>query len=167
LNGDNQFNDRPAYATAASTDTMQPAYGKFDLDPATNAQRIPYDAGTGPTQFSMNLRVAKTFGIGPRASACSGGAASSGGPGGQGGGGLGPGGLSGSGGPPKLDQAAARRYSLTISAMSHNVFHHVSLAAPDGVLESPLFGKSTAIAGGFFGSAAANRRFEMQATFSF
>ena len=66
LNGDNQFNDRPAFATASSTDTMRTAYGNFDLDPAWNEQRIPYNYGNGPTQFSMNLRVSKSFGIGPR-----------------------------------------------------------------------------------------------------
>jgi hypothetical protein len=32
--------------------------------------------------------------------------------------------------------------------MAHNVFNRVNLAVPDGVLESPLFGKSTALAGG-------------------
>jgi hypothetical protein len=75
--------------------------------------------------------------------------------------------LSGNNGPPKLDQAAPRRYSLTFSAMGRNVFNHVSLAAPVGVLESPLFGQSTAISGGFFGSSAANRSIDLQATFSF
>jgi hypothetical protein len=60
-----------------------------------------------------------------------------------------------------------RRYSLTFSAMAHNVFNHVNLAAPVGVLESPLFGQSTALAGGFFSSAAANRSIDLQASFSF
>ena len=31
LNGDNQFNDRPAYATAASTNALKTNYGTFDL----------------------------------------------------------------------------------------------------------------------------------------
>lgn len=59
LNGDNQYNDRPAYATASSTDVMQTAYGNFDLTPAWNATRIPYNHGTGPAQFSMKLRVTR------------------------------------------------------------------------------------------------------------
>jgi hypothetical protein len=180
LNGDNQYNDRPSYATASSTDTLQTAYGDFDLDPSADATRIPYNVGTGPAQFSMNLRLSKTFGIGPRVQGGSTGGTSNGGPGGPGGGpggggpgggppggGLGPGGLSGNTGPPRLDQVAPRRYSLTLSAMSRNVFNHVSLAAPVGVLESPLFGQSTAISGGFFGSAAANRTVDFQASFSF
>jgi hypothetical protein len=177
LNGDNQYNDRPAYATAASTDTMDTAYGNFDLDPGASEARIPYDLGTGPAQFSMNLRVSKTIGIGPRVAGGvggsqgggpGGGGGHGGGPGGgPGGGGLGPGGLSGSNGPPRLDQVVPRRYSLTFSAMAHNALNHVNLAAPDGVLESPLFGKSTALAGGFFNSAASNRSIDLQASFNF
>jgi hypothetical protein len=176
LNGDNQYNDRPAYATASSTDTLDTAYGNFDLNPSATAKRIPYDLGTGPSQVSMNLRVSKSFGIGPRVAGGVGG--SQGGPGGGGhgggpggggppGGGLGPGGLSGSNGPPRLDQTVPRKYSVTFSAMGHNVFNHVNLAAPVGVLDSPLFGKSTALAGGFFNSAASNRSIDVQASFNF
>jgi hypothetical protein len=176
LNGDNQYNDRPAYATASSTDTLDTAYGNFDLNPSATAKRIPYDLGTGPSQVSMNLRVSKSFGIGPRVAGGVGG--SQGGPGGGGhgggpggggppGGGLGPGGLSGSTGPPRLDQTVPRKYSVTFSAMGHNVFNHVNLAAPVGVLDSPLFGKSTALAGGFFNSAASNRSIDVQASFNF
>jgi hypothetical protein len=179
LNGDNQFNDRPAFATAASTNTMQTSYGTFDLDPAWNQSRIPYNYGNGPGQFSMNLRVGKTIGIGPKLTGAA--AGNSGGPGGGGpppgggprggpggpGGGLGPGGLSGSGGPPRFDQEAARRYSLTFTAMGRNILNNVSLAQPVGVLESPLFGKSTALSGGFFSSAASNRSIDLQVAFSF
>ena len=32
LNGDNQFNDRPAFATSSSTDVMNTTYGSFDLE---------------------------------------------------------------------------------------------------------------------------------------
>ena len=182
LNGDNQFNDRPAFATASSTQTMRTAYGNFDLDPAWNQSRIPYDFGTGPGQFSMNMRVSKSIGIGPKltetAAAASGGQGGPGGPGGGGpphgggpgggpGGGLGPGGLSGSGGPPRLDQAATRRYSLNFTAMARNVFNNVNLAQPVSVLESPLFGKSNALAGGFFSSAASNRSIDLQVSFNF
>jgi hypothetical protein len=180
LNGDNQFNDRPALATASSTNTLETAYGTFDMDPAWNQSRIAYNSGTGPGQFSMNLRVSKSFGIGPRVA--SGSAAASGGPGGPGGGGpppgggpggggpgggLGPGGLSRSGGPPRLDQTTARRYSLNFAAMSRNVLNNVNLAQPVSVLNSPLFGKSNALAGGFFSSAASNRSIDLQVSFSF
>ena len=177
LNGDNQYNDRPAFATAASLDTMATKYGTFDLDPGANETRIPFDLGNGPAQLSLNLRVSKSIGIGPRVERGAG--ASGGGPGGgpppgggphgsgPGGGGLGPGGLSQSGGPPRLDQALQRRYSLTFAAMGRNVFNNVNLAQPVGVLESPLFDKSNALSGGFFSSPASNRSIDLQMTFSF
>lgn len=178
LNGDNQFNDRPAIASAAGSDTVQTSYGLFNLNPAATQPRIAYNAGTGPSQFSTNLRISKSFGIGPRVEgAPSPGQGGPGGPGGPGGGpppgggpggGLGPGGLSGgSGGPPKLDQAVARRYTLNFAVMGRNIFNNVNLAAPVGVLQSPLFGKSNALAGGFFSSPAANRSVDLQMTFSF
>ncbi len=178
LNGDNQFNDRPALATAASTSVMQTKYGTFDLDPSADEARIPYNSGTGPGQFSMNMRVSKSFAIGPKVvgSASNGGAGGpgggpppGGGPGGGGppGGGLGPGGLSRSGGPPRFDQASARRYSLTFAAMSRNVLNKVNLASPVSVLESPLFGQSNSLAGGFFSSPASNRSIDLQMSFNF
>jgi len=182
LNGDNQFNDRPALATAASTNVVQTRYGAFDLSPSGNVARIPFNYGSGPSQFSMNLRMSKTFGIGARAEGGAssgsfggpgggpGGPPPGGGPGGGGppGGGLGPGGLSGrNGGPPRLDQVAPRRYSLTFAAMTRNLFNAVNLAQPVGVLESPLFGKSNALAGGFFSSPAANRSIDLQMMFNF
>ena len=180
LNGDNQYNDRPAYATAASTSTMATPYGTFDLNPGANEARIPYDLGNGPSQFSINMRLSKSIGLGPRVEGGvgarqggmggpGGGGPGGGGPGGggPGGGGLGPGGLSGNGGPPRLDQQLPRKYSLTFSLMGRNILNHTSLAAPTGVLESPLFNRSTAIAGGFFGSAASNRSVDLQASFNF
>jgi len=179
LNGDNQFNDRPAFATSTSTDVLQTAYGAFDLNPASGAARIPYNYGTGPGQFSMNARISKSFGIGPKVEGKSamggfggpggGGPPPGGGPGGGGppGGGLGPRGLSGSGGPPRMDQAASRKYSLTFAAMGRNIFNNVNLAQPIGVLQSPLFGKSNSLAGGFFSNPASNRSLDLQLNFNF
>jgi len=92
-----------------------------------------------------------------------------GGPGGGGppGGGLGPGGLSGRNGPPRMDQTPSRKYSLTFAAMARNVFNNVNLAQPVGVLQSPLFGKSNSLAGGFLSSPASNRSIDLQLTFIF
>jgi hypothetical protein len=177
LNGDDQYNDRPSYATASSTNTKATAYGTFDLNPAWNATRIPINVGTGPNQFSLNMRVSKSIGVGPKVTGPQGGSSGGfgGGPGGPppggggpgGGGGLGPGGLSRAGGPPKLDQAVARRYSLSFSVMAHNLLNNVNMAAPNSVLSSSLFGKSTSLAGGFFNSAASNRSIDLQVFFSF
>lgn len=178
LNGDNQFNDRPAFASASSTDVLQTQYGKFDLDPASDMTRIPYNFGNGPKQLSLNLRLSKSIGIGPRTEGRTdgggngpppGGGGHGGGPGGGGpGGGLGPGGLSSSGGrPPSFGQKAPRKYSLSFTAMGRNVFNNVNLAAPVGVLGSNLFGKSNALAGGFFSSPSSNRSIDLQMMFSF
>jgi hypothetical protein len=51
--------------------------------------------------------------------------------------------------------------------MARNVFNSVNLAQPVGVLESPVFGKSTALSGGFFSSPASNRSIDLQVMFSF
>jgi len=182
LNGDTQFNDRPAFATSSSTNTAQTKYGTFDLNPSSSQARIPYNYGNGPGQLSMNLRVSKSFGVGPKVASGPGappggmGPPGGGPPGGGGGpppgggppgGGLGPGGLSKSGGPPNLDRVIARKYSLNFSAMGRNIFNNVNLAQPVGVLGSSLFGTSTALSGGFFSSSSANRSIDLQMMFSF
>jgi hypothetical protein len=180
LNGDNQFNDRPSFATSSSTDVIDTKYGNFDVDPAAGAARIPYNYQVGPRQFSTNMRISKTIGIGPRSERAAGGGSNGPPPGGGGGGGrgpggggppgggLGPGGLSSSGGrPPMMDQQASRRYSLSFTAMGRNIFNQVNLAAPVGVLQSPLFGKSNALAGGFFSSPSSNRSVDLQMSFNF
>lgn len=90
-----------------------------------------------------------------------------GGPGGGPGAGLGPGGLNGSGGPPRPDQNTRSRYSLNFAVMARNVLNNVNLATPVSVLQSPLFGKSNALAGGFFSSSTANRSVDLQVSFNF
>jgi len=102
--------------------------------------RIPYNVGTGPGQFSMNLRVSKSIGIGPKL--------------------TGTAGAAGNRVVPRpwrrpsrrprwwtrrrawsrrsqwqraaarLDQAATRRYSLNFAAMAHNMLNNVNLAQP-------------------------------------
>lgn len=64
-------------------------------------------------------------------------------------------------------QSVPRKYALNFSAMGRNVFNNVNLAAPVGVLDSSLFGKSNALSGGFFGSGASNRSLDLQVSFSF
>jgi len=68
------------------------------------------------------------------------------------------------------NNTAGKRYVLTLSVQARNLLNNVNHATPVGQLSSPLFGQSTAIAGGFGpggGGAAGNRRFEVQARFSF
>ncbi|MGB8012696.1 MAG: hypothetical protein WCF68_13860, partial [Terriglobales bacterium] len=78
--------------------------------------------------------------------------------------GMGRGGPGGFGG---MGPATNRRYNLTFSVNARNVLNKVNAAAPIGNLSSQDFGKSIALAGGPFSSAAANRKIELQAMFSF
>lgn len=180
LNGDNQFNDRPSFATCNSANATATIYKGhcFNVNPGVNDIRIPLNYGDGPSQFSMNLRVSKTLGIGPRVENGRGASSGGGGMGGPGmgggrhgggfGGGIGPGGLSGNGGgPPRLDSTVPRRYSLTFVVAGRNIFNTVNLAQPNGILSSTAFGKSTALAGGFFNGGSANRSIDLQMSFNF
>jgi hypothetical protein len=182
LTSNNQFNARPTFsapsncdaANASSSQYVSTRYGCLNTDPfGTNEKIIPYGIGTGPSNASLNLRVSKVIGIGPKVE--SGRAARAGGGGGGGGGrggggGIGPGGLSGSrGGPGRLDQNTTRRYNLTLTAYTTNLLNHQNLSSPNGVLTAPSFGKSLSLAGGgFFGPATAgNRSVFLQAVFNF
>ncbi|MEO6965357.1 MAG: hypothetical protein ABI076_05600, partial [Acidobacteriaceae bacterium] len=153
LTGNNAFNSRPTYATSCSeTGAVQTRYGCLNPNPVgTNEKIIPYNLGNGPSSISLNLRVGKTIGFGPKLKS---GVNTGGGGdhGGRHGGGL-RGGLSGGGqsGPGRLDKGVPRKYNLTLSAFSTNVLNHENLGQPNGILTSPLFGKSQSVAGGFFG----------------
>jgi hypothetical protein len=177
LNGDSLLNyDRPAFATVLTRPSVvQTIYGNFDTLPIAGEQTIPRNFGRGPGQFSINLRLAKSFSFGPETKGASG---PSGGFGGGGGGryggpggGLGPGGLSGGGRMPGGmfggGGAANKRYSLEFNIQARNILNSVSLAPPIGDLSSRFFGHSNAIAGGFFGSSTANRRVELGVRFNF
>jgi hypothetical protein len=175
LTRNNQFNARPTFAASCGEpNVVQTSYGCLDTDPfGTDEKIIPYGIGTGPTNVSLNTRVSKVIGIGPKVEsgrAARGGGGGPGGGGRGGGGGIGPGGLSGSrGGPGRLDQTTSRRYNLTLTAYATNVLNHENLGAPNGTLSSSFFGKSQSLAsGGFFGgSTAGNRSVFLQAVFNF
>jgi hypothetical protein len=147
LTANNQFNARPTFAASCNEPNVtQTPYGCLDSNPiGTNEKIIPYGLGTGPSNYSMNLRLAKVIGFGPRLAA-------HGGPGYHGHGhGLQGRGLSGNAaGPGQLDVSVPRKYSLTLSAYASNVFNRENLGTPNGTLNSPFFGKSQSLAGGFF-----------------
>ncbi len=94
--------------------------------------------------------------------------------------GLGGGGLSGNrGGPGRMDQEAARKYSLTFSVWATNILNHENLGTPSGAMSpspdqngdlklSRYFRPSQTIAGGFFhGPSAGNRVITLEAAFNF
>jgi hypothetical protein len=183
LNGDSQFNDRPGFvssATCASTtisgtggNIFCTPLGTFDATPVANEKLVPINYATGPSRYDVNLRLTKTFGLGPRLKAGSqnqnGPRPSGGGGGGHGGGGFrgplyggGPG-----GGIMGLGGSSDRRYNLTLGVSARNAFNQVNLASPSGVLGSRFFDNSNSLQGGPFSNSAANRRIDLIATFSF
>jgi hypothetical protein len=172
LNGDSVYNDRPAFADSTTTNPVVTKWGTFDLN-ATGKQPIPINYGQAKPTFTVNLRVARTFGLGPKLEKGGTNQAGAGGPGGDhrggGGGGRGPGGFGGFGGMGGMFGGGStnRKYSLTVSASARNLLNHVNAAPPSGVLGTELFGQSTSLAGGPFGEGSANRRIELQMTFGF
>jgi hypothetical protein len=182
LNGDSQFNDRPGLvSTATCPVTVLPGAGSsiyctplgtFDALPTSGERLTPINYGTGPTHVTLNMRLSKTFGFGPKVKGATGNAANAannGGPGGgsRGGGGGGRGPLYGGGGPMMGATPSDRRYSLTFSASARNIFNRVNLANPGGVLGSPFFDRFNSLQGGPFSTGVAVRRIDLQATFSF
>jgi hypothetical protein len=193
LTGNNQFNARPTFAADCSEPTaIRTSLGCFDLPYGTNPTAgtaiapyaigekiVPYGLGTGPANVSVNLRLGKTIGIGPKLG--EGQRAPGGGGGGMHGGppGLGGGGLSGSrGGPGRLDQAVNRKYTLNFTVWATNILNHENLGTPNGGLTAgqslgpglpgSFFGKSQSLAGGFFGpQSGGNRTINLQASFNF
>ena len=171
LNGDSFYNDRPAFATSTSTNVITNRYGSFDLTPSSSAVPIPVNYGKGSASVTVNLRVAKTFGFGSDATRANAASDQGGGPQGRGGGHGGPPG-GGFGSPHGMGglfgpSNTSRRYSLTIAAMARNLLNTWNHGSPVGNLSSTTFGKSNSLAGGPFSSGTANRRFDLQATFSF
>ena len=188
-NGDSQFLDRPAFATDLNAPgVVQTIYGNFLTTPGPNDTLIPRNYGRGPGQFTLNLRLGKSWSFGGESERAASGpdgdmpmgpppggggpgmrGGGGGGPRGGGGGGFrggpgGPGGMFGGGGNGR------KKYNLTFSIQARNVLNNVNLATPTGNLTSPLFGISTQTAGGFGpggGGAGPNRRIELSLRLSF
>jgi hypothetical protein len=187
LNGDLSFTDRPSLAPASSCGQQGivcTAFGDFNLNPAPGAAIIPRNYGNGPSYFSLNLRLAKTWGFGERTSTPSGGGNGGGGgrdrgTGGRGGGGGGRGGsvFGAGGGMGSMFSGAStgKRYQLTLSVMARNLLNNVNDADYTGNLTSPYFGQANSLytgfgAGGGGGGGAVstnNRRLELGLRFTF
>jgi hypothetical protein len=120
LNGDTQFNDRPAFATDLTRPSViATRWGTFDTSPISGQTTIPRDYGQGPGLFVVNLAFGRIFRYGPRGA---------------------PDSATGSG-PPQ------RKFTLDLWVESQNLLNHPNLAPPIGTLNSPLFGKSIAVTG--------------------
>lgn len=168
LTANNQFNARPTFANPADGCAAPlVAFGGNCLNPdpiGTNQQIIPRNFGTGPSNYSLNLHVSKVIGFGPLIHGMNGTHAYHGHGHGLGGRGL----SGGGGGPGRIDAGTDHKYSLTLSVYGANILNHENLAAPNGTLSSPFFGKSQSLASGFFSpSTAGNRSIFLQTSFNF
>jgi len=136
---------------------------------------VPINYCAGPANFTLNLRLARTFGFGRKTDVAAGGGQGGdrGGPGGggpgrggPGGGGRGPGGPGG--GPMGMGGGnSGHRYSVTFGAQAFNVFNVIPYGTPTSTLSSPRFGEFTTLATGPFSSATAVRRITLQTSFNF
>ena len=177
LNGDSIFNDRPALASTAGPGgrVVVTPYGTFNTVPIAGQPLTPIYYGGGPPLFTLNLRLSKTIGLGPKLERTASAVGGGGGPGGGGphshgggGGGLGARGLTGAGGSPfTFGNETSHKYNLTFSVSARNLLNVVNYAPPIGNLDSVSFGTSNALAGPPFSSGSANRRIDLQMLFSF
>ena len=168
LFGTTMFNGRPGIsAELTKPGLIQTAYGILDPNPTPGEPLLPRNYGRGPGQFNVNLRIAKTIGLGrergrageshPAASAGQGAtlAAASG---------RGLGGLIGS-------PSTSHRFNLSIGISVRNLLNHTNAGPIVGNITSPYFGFANQIAGaqngeGFY-ETANNRRLESQLKFTF
>ncbi|MDQ1472203.1 MAG: hypothetical protein QOJ99_3683 [Bryobacterales bacterium] len=159
-NGDGILNDRPSFATSASNpkNVKVTPYGTFNVAPLPGETIIPVNYGQGFSQFSVNMRLSRTWGWGERGGANPN-AGGFGGPGGPGGpgmgggggrGGPGGGGFGGGGGPfgGFGGGSTGKKYNLTATISARNAFNHVNYGSPVGTLNSVFFGQSLSSAGG-------------------
>ena len=149
LNGDSQFNDRPAFATDLSRPSVVVTrYGTFDTLPIAGQKIIPINYGRGPGLVQLNMNLNKSFHFGPAVKPPPDAPA-----------------------PPAPKPGAKpepveRRYTLNGGVEVDNVLNHVNPAPPVGTLGSPLFGKSNALASNYSNSSA-NRTINLQLEFRF
>jgi hypothetical protein len=183
LTGDNFFNDRPAFASPSQCPSTSPnyaytAFGCLNVQPGANSSIIPANIGNSPSSVALNMRISRSFGVGPRGEGASG-------PPPPGGGGLGPrfGGPFGNAGALRAalrgNRNSGRKYSLEFSVSALNLFNNVDYGTPSGTLiptpagaaglyaPDSRFGRSTSLAGGIFSSGSAVRRVFVQAAFQF
>jgi hypothetical protein len=180
LNDDSIFNDRPGFVsttTCPTSTTLTPTsnvyctpLGTFNATPTASQKIVPINYPTGPSHATVNLRLTRTFGFGPKTKGSTGNQEPGGG-GGGGGGGHG-GGMRGPifGGRPggSSSETSDHRYSISFSASARNAFNKVNFGNPSGILGSRFFDTPNSLAsGGPFSNGAANRRIDLIATFNF
>lgn len=163
LNGDTQFNDRPAFAT----DLTRPGvyhtrWGTFDAQPIAGQKIIPINYGKGPGLFVANLRLNRSFNFGPvlpapPAPPAAAGQADAKTPAAP---------APAKPGAKPVKKEIERKYTLGFGLSAQNILNHPNFAPPVGVLGSPLFGQSTALSS-VFGSGSVDRSLYIETFFRF
>jgi len=155
--GNGIFNARPAFASGPGAGIIATPYGYLNSLPVPGETLIPRNLGTGPAQFTMNLRLSRTWGFGTtKFSGPSGGARA--------------GGYGRFGGRGRFGASSTEhRYNLTVSVSARNLLNRVNYTVPVGVMGSPFFLESTGISGGYRAEATPtnNRRIDLQLRFQF
>ena len=181
LTGDNFFNDRPSYAgpSATASNVVQTSFGALNVVPQADEPIVPISLGNSPSSVAVNLRVGRTFGIGPKVESSGGPPQGGGWHGGGFGGPFGGGGRGGMGGGANTN---AKKYSLNFNIQALNLFNDIDRGTPNGgIVPTPVdpndpntlylpgaqFGKSTGLAGGIFSTSSAARRIFFQTSFQF
>ncbi len=154
LNGDTQYNDRPAFATDLSRPSVVPtAYGVFDTNPLPSQSLIPINYGNSPTMVALQFELAKSFKFGklPAAPAVT----------------ANPATPSISGGDKEQGGKPDPPYELGFGVDAQNLVNHTNPGVPIGVLSSPFFGRSISLADSFSNNTAANRTLTLRSFFRF
>ena len=154
LNGDSQFNDRPAFATDLNRASVyRTKWGNFDTDPMPGQKIIPNNYGIGPSLVMLNMGFSRNFTFGPKVAdpAPANHVATA---------------------APAAGKAAAkaetpRRFQTTLGVEAQNIFNTVNGGTPVGVLGSPLFGQSTSLSTTQFSMTQANRILYLHMTLNF
>lgn len=133
--------ERPAFAAPGTPDAILTPYGLLNPHPTEGDSIIPRNFGQTPGNFTVNLNLGKTFGLGPKLTGTTQGMGGRGQGGGLGGG---RGGFGGPGGGPISD--SGHKYSLTVYMYAQNLLNHVNLTTLTPLLASPLFNDPEAAA---------------------
>ena len=149
LNGDTIYNDRPAFATNPTSDSIlyNTKYGNFDANPQPGEKIIPFDYARGPAFSELDFGLGRTFKFGPRDPLPP----------------PPPGAPAPKGPAPKPDP----RYSWTIGLDAQNVLNIVNAGPPVGILSSPQFGESISLNNPYGQSSNANRVIMLRTYFNF
>ncbi len=180
-NGDSLFLERPTYSALNEKCQQLGLTNSFcDIngiaDPNTTI--IPRNYGNGPSNFTVNLRLDRTFGFGKspqRTAATTTPDGAQGSTPGIGGGGRGGRGGRGGGGGGFGGGNERKPYNLTLGLNASNLLNRTNLGTPISNVNSSRFGQFNSTAGGFGGfrggggggSDSGNRRIELQMRFSF